>query len=193
MYGVSLLQLVLTWPSWAYHDVKSQWTQVLRCSSLVCSLWLKMTGVSLTLTRCTPWVLVIIDPCPCGLASDFEHLSFIYFAESWMSKLTPHESLLLSTSLTQFGWSLNDSPNLLTSYPSTRSTKLRSMLRSTMHACYACTKFWRWSFLIEGHSFSLAFGTNCTCPSGLTWFIVWPITCRRMAKRSESTKSWKTC
>jgi hypothetical protein len=112
VYGVSLLQLVLTKPSWAYHDVKSQWTQVLSCSSLTCSLWLKMTGVPLTPTKCTPRVLVIIDPYPCGFASDFECLSFIYFAESWMSKLTPQWSLLLSTSLTQFGWSLNDSPNL---------------------------------------------------------------------------------
>jgi hypothetical protein len=31
--------------------------QVLPCSSLVCSLRLKMTGVSITPTRCTPWCL----------------------------------------------------------------------------------------------------------------------------------------
>jgi hypothetical protein len=51
-----------------------------------------MTGVSLTLFKCTPWVLVIVDPCPCGFASDFECLSFICLAESWMSKLTHTEA-----------------------------------------------------------------------------------------------------
>jgi hypothetical protein len=95
VYGVSLLQLVLTWPSWAYHNVKSQWTQVLPCLSLARSLWLKTTGVSLTLTKCAPWVLVIIDPHPCGFAGAFECLSFIHFAQSWMSKLTPYGSLFL--------------------------------------------------------------------------------------------------
>jgi hypothetical protein len=90
--GVSLLQLVLSWQSWAYHDVKSQWTQVLPCSSLARSLWLKMIGVSLTLTKCTPWVLVIINPCPFGFTSDFKCLTFIYLVESWMSKLTHTEA-----------------------------------------------------------------------------------------------------
>jgi hypothetical protein len=92
VYGVSLLQLVLTWPSWAYHMVKPYWTQALPCSSLVHSLWLKTTGVSLTLIKCTPWVLVIVDPCPCGFACDFECLSFICLAESWMSKPTHTKS-----------------------------------------------------------------------------------------------------
>jgi hypothetical protein len=72
--GVSLLQLVLTWPSWAYHVVKPYWIQALPCSSLVRLLWLKTTGVSLTLTKCAPWVLVIIDPCPCGFARAFKML-----------------------------------------------------------------------------------------------------------------------
>jgi hypothetical protein len=86
---VSLLQLVLTWPSWAYHGVKPYWTQVLPCSSLAHSLWLRTTGVSLTLTMCISWVLFTIDPCPCGFISDFKCLSFICFAESCISKLTP--------------------------------------------------------------------------------------------------------
>jgi hypothetical protein len=34
-----------------------------------------------------------------------------------------------------------DSPNLLTSYPSTPATTFRSMLRSTLLVCYACTDF----------------------------------------------------
>jgi hypothetical protein len=79
--GDSLLQLVLTWPSWAYHVVKPYWTQALPCSSLARSLWLKMTSVSLTLTKCAPWALVTIDPYPCSLTSDFERLSFICFAK----------------------------------------------------------------------------------------------------------------
>jgi hypothetical protein len=95
--------------------VKPYWTQVLSWSSLVHPLWLKMTGVPLTLIKCTPWVLVIIDPCPCSFACDFERLSFIYFAESWMLKLT-HTEACLPTSMTQFGWSLIDSPNPLASY-----------------------------------------------------------------------------
>jgi hypothetical protein len=93
--GISLLQLVLTWLSWAYHDVKFHWTQVLPCLSLARSLWLKTTGVSLTLTKCTLRVLVIIDPHPCGFARAFECLSFICFAQSSMSKLTPHWSMFL--------------------------------------------------------------------------------------------------
>jgi hypothetical protein len=44
-----------------------------------------MTGVSLTLIKCTPWVLVIVDPCPYGFASDFGRLCFICLAKSWMS------------------------------------------------------------------------------------------------------------
>jgi hypothetical protein len=153
--GVSLLQLVLTWLSWAYHVVKPYWTQALPCLSLAHLLWLKMTGVPLTLTKCALWVLVIIDPCPCGFARAFKCLSLIHFTESWISKLTPHWSLLLSTCLTRFGWSLTDLPNLLTSYPFIPSIKFKSMLRSTLLACYACMGFWRWSFLIEGHSCSL--------------------------------------
>ena len=51
-----------------------------------------MTGVSLTLIKCTPWVLVIVDPCPCDFASDFECLSLICLAESWMSKLAHTEA-----------------------------------------------------------------------------------------------------
>jgi hypothetical protein len=155
--GVSLLQLVLTWLSWAYHVVKPYWTQALPCLSLARLLWLRMTGVSLTLTKCAPRVLVIIDPCPCGFVRALKHLSFIHFAESWISKLTPHWSLLLSTSLTQFGWSLTDLSNLLTSYPFISSTESKSMLRPTLLMCYACTGFWRWSFLIEGRSLSLTF------------------------------------
>jgi hypothetical protein len=166
--GVSSWQPVLTWPSWAYQDVKSQWTQVLPCSSIAHLLWLKTTGVSLTPTKCTPCVLVIIDPCSCGFARAFEHLSFICFAESLMSKLTPHWSLVLPTSSTRFGWSLIDSRNPLTSYSSTPATMSR-----------------RRSLLIEGHSLFLTFGSNCMCPSGLTWFIVHPITFRQMAKLSE--------
>jgi hypothetical protein len=175
LYGVSLLQLVLTWPTWVYHDVKFQWTQVLPYSFLAHSLWLKTTGVPLTPTKCIPRVL--------------EHLSFIWFVESWMSRLTPYWSLLLFTSLTQVRWSLNDSPNLLTSYPSTPSAELRSMLRSTSPVCYVCTEFRKRSFLIEGRILSLAFGSNCTCPSELTWSVVQPITHRRMAKLNESIKS----
>jgi hypothetical protein len=38
-------------------------------------LWLKMTSVSFILTKCTPWVLVIIDPCPCDFTKAFECLS----------------------------------------------------------------------------------------------------------------------
>jgi hypothetical protein len=34
--------------------------------------------------------LVIIDPCPCGFVRAFKRLSFICFAQLWMSKLTPH-------------------------------------------------------------------------------------------------------
>jgi hypothetical protein len=162
VYGVSLLQLVLTWPSWAYHVVKPYCTQSLPCSSLVRLLLLKTASVSLTLPKCTPWILVIIDHCPCGFTRAFERLSFIYFAESWMSKLTPHRSLFLPANLTQFGWSLTDLPNLLTSYPSTSSTELRSL--------------------------SLAFGSNCMRPLRLTWFIVQPITRRRTTKLRELTK-----
>jgi hypothetical protein len=55
--GVSLLPLALTWPKCAYRNVKPSWTQAIPCSSLVRSLWLKMTGVSITLTKCTPWCL----------------------------------------------------------------------------------------------------------------------------------------
>jgi hypothetical protein len=183
--GVSLLQLVLTWPLWAYHVVKPYQAQVLPSSSLAHLLWLKTTGVSLTLTKCTPWVLVIIDPCPCDFVSDFECLSFICFAESWMSKLTPPWSLFLLSTLTQFGWSLNDSPNPLTSYPSTPSIELRSMMRSILLMCYVCTEFWRWSFLIEGRNLSLTFGSNCTRPSGLTLFIVRPIIYRWITKLRE--------
>jgi hypothetical protein len=36
--------------------------------------------------------LVIVDSCPCGFASDFECLSLICLAESWMSKLTHTEA-----------------------------------------------------------------------------------------------------
>jgi hypothetical protein len=183
--GVSLLQLVLTWQSWAYHNVKSQWTQVLSCSSLAHSLWLKTTVVFLILTKCTPWLLIIIDPCPCGFARAFKCLSFICFAEAWMLKLIPHWSLFLPATLTRFEWSLIDPSNLLTSYPSTPATTFRSMLISILHACYDCTGFRRRSFLIEGHSFLLAFGSNYTHPSGLTWFTVRSITRRRMAKLSE--------
>jgi hypothetical protein len=169
--------------------VKPYWIQVLPCSSLAHSLWLKTTSVSLTPTKCTPRVLVIIDPCPCGFARAFERLSFIHFAKSWMSKLIPHWILSLSVSLTRFRWSLIDSQNPLTSYPSTPTTMFRDMQRSTSLVCYVCTEFLRWSFLIEGCSLSLAFGSNCTRLSGLTWFIVRPITRRRMTKQSESTKS----
>jgi hypothetical protein len=49
---------------------------------------------------------------------------------------------------------LIDSQNLLISYPSTPSTELISMQRSTLLACYACTEFRRRSFLIEGHNLS---------------------------------------
>jgi hypothetical protein len=69
--------------------IKPYWTQALPCSSLARLLWLRMTGVSLTLTKCAPQVLVIIDPCPCGFVRALKHLSFIHFAESWISKLTP--------------------------------------------------------------------------------------------------------
>jgi hypothetical protein len=183
--GDSLLQLVLTWPSWAYHMVKPYWTQALPCSSLARLLWLKMTGVSLTLTMCAPWVLVIIDPCPCGFTRAFKCLTFVHFADSWMSKLTPHWSLFLLASLTWFGWSLIDLPNLLTSYPFIPSTDFRSMLRSTLLMCYACMGFRRRSFMIESHSLSLTFGSNSL---ELTWFTVWLITHSWMAKQRELTK-----
>jgi hypothetical protein len=131
LYGVSLLQLVLIWPQWAYHVVKPYCTQSWPCLSLV-HLWLhKTTGVSFTLPKCTPWTLVIIDHCPCGFTRAFEHLSFICFAESWMSKLTPTLKLVFAVSLTWFGWLLIDSLNPLTSYPSTPTIELRNMLRST--------------------------------------------------------------
>jgi hypothetical protein len=61
--------------------VKPYWTQALPCSSLARLLWLKTTGVSLSLTKCAPRALVTIDPYPCSFASDFECLSFICFAE----------------------------------------------------------------------------------------------------------------
>jgi hypothetical protein len=173
--------------------VKPFWTQALPYSSLVHSLWLKMTGVSLTLPKCTPWALVIIDPCPCGFVSDFGRLSVIRFAESWMSKLTPHWNLFLPASLIWFGWSWIDSPNPLTSYPFILSIELRSMLKSILLMFYAYTGFQRWSFLIKGHSLSLTFGSSYMRPSGPTWFTVQPITHRRIAKLSESTKSWKIC
>jgi hypothetical protein len=88
--GVSLLQLV--WLG------KKPCGTPLLCASLACLLWLNTTSVSLNLTKRTPWVLVIIDPWPYGFASDFQHLSFICFAEQWRSMLTPHWSLLPSAS-----------------------------------------------------------------------------------------------
>jgi hypothetical protein len=91
----------------------------------------------------------------------------------------------LPASIIWFGWLWIDSQSLLTSYLWTPTITSRSMLKSTLLACYACTKFQRWSFLIEGHSLSLAFRSNCMRPSKLTWFTVWPITHRRMAKLSE--------
>jgi hypothetical protein len=57
VYGVLLLQLALTWPSWAYRVVKHSLTEVLPCSSLVRSLWLKTTVVSITPTKHTTWCL----------------------------------------------------------------------------------------------------------------------------------------
>jgi hypothetical protein len=55
--GISLLQLVFPWPWQAYCNVKPSWTQVLPYSSLVHLLWLMTTGVSTTLTKCTPCCL----------------------------------------------------------------------------------------------------------------------------------------
>jgi hypothetical protein len=69
--------------------------------------------------------------------------------------------------------------------PSTPAATFRSMLKSILPMCYACTGFRRRSFLVEGCSLSLASGNNCMRLSGLTWFIVWPITHRRMAKLRE--------
>jgi hypothetical protein len=44
---------------------------------------LKTTSVSLTSTKCTPWVLVIIDPCPYGFTSDLcNHCSFVLWSGS---------------------------------------------------------------------------------------------------------------
>jgi hypothetical protein len=48
------------------------------------------------------------------------------------------------------------------------SIELRSMLRSTLLACYVCMEPRRRSSLIEGHSLLLALVSNCLCPSGLT-------------------------
>jgi hypothetical protein len=58
-------------------------------SSLVRLLWFKMTGVSNTLTKRTPCVLVIINPCPCGFTSDYVHPSFILVAKQWC-QCRPH-------------------------------------------------------------------------------------------------------
>jgi hypothetical protein len=51
-----------------------------------------MTGVSLTLTKCTPRVLVTIDPCPCGFTRAFKCLSFNYFPGSLSWFMTSFES-----------------------------------------------------------------------------------------------------
>jgi hypothetical protein len=148
--GDLLLQLVLTWPSWAYHVVKPYWTQVLPWSSLVPPLWLKMTGVSLTLTKCALWVLVIIDPCPCGFASDV--------------KADPTLKLVFARKFDSI-WVIVDRLTKSAHFISwTPAVTFRSMLRSTLFVCYACTGFWRWSFLVEGHSLSLTSGNNCMRP-----------------------------
>jgi hypothetical protein len=70
-------------------------------------------------------------------------------------------------------------------YLSAPSIKSRSMLRSTLLMCNACTEFRSRSSLIEGHSLSLTFGSNCTHLLGLTRFTVRPIFRRRMAKLSK--------
>jgi hypothetical protein len=49
-----------------------------------------MIGVSRTLTKHTPCVVVIIDPRPCGFASDVE-CSIHPFCRAFVSMLTPHQ------------------------------------------------------------------------------------------------------
>jgi hypothetical protein len=51
--------------------------------------------------------------------------------------------------------------------PSTPLKRFTSMLRSKLLMCYACTEFQRRSSPIEGHSLSLAFGSNNMHPSRL--------------------------
>jgi hypothetical protein len=91
--------------------------------------------------------------------------------------------LWLTASIIQFGWLWIDSPNLLTSYPWTLTTTSRSMMKSVLLVCYVCMEFQRRLSLVEGPSLLLTFGSNCTHPSGLTWFTVQPITHRRIVKQ----------
>jgi hypothetical protein len=68
--------------------------------------------------------------------------------------------LVSVASLTRFGWSLVDLPNLLTSYPFIPTTTFRSMLKSILLVCYICMEFQRQLSLIEGLSFCSLLGAT---------------------------------
>jgi hypothetical protein len=150
-------------------------------SRLLC---LKMTGASLTLTQCTPWVLVIIDPCPCGFASDFKCLSSSVLpshgCQSW-----PHTEACFCPLVwldLDDRWSTHQICSLHfinTCYNIQKYAEIYIAHMLCLHRVLKTIIFYR------GLQFVARFWSNCTCPLGLTWFIVQSITRRWMVKLRE--------